>query len=322
MKKFIISSYAAALMAVSGINSAIAQEVESLKVLMIGNSFSICVRHNLPQIVDSFEGKKLLLCSAYIGGCPLNLHVENIANDAEDFKPYTVDINGNVAENRRFEANLPELLKMEQWDVVTIQQASPKSWDFNTYEPYAGQLIEAIRQMAPSAEIVIQQTWSYRNDHAWLKKGSAAWKFDQAEMAARVADAYRQLAEKYQFRVIPVGDAVQNIRSSSKIVFFEPEREQVMALEYPKTPSNEGDVVGGYNWWGEKGEAPALHIDEIHLNPRGEYLQACTWFQSLYGIPAEEITYCPDFISKKEAAALREAAGKAVREYRQCTGVK
>jgi len=47
---------------------------KSLKVLMIGNSFSICVGKNLPQIVSSFPDLELTLCSAYIGGCSLERH--------------------------------------------------------------------------------------------------------------------------------------------------------------------------------------------------------------------------------------------------------
>ena len=41
---------------------------KELKVLMIGNSFSICVGTYLPQIVKSVPGNRLELTSAYIGG--------------------------------------------------------------------------------------------------------------------------------------------------------------------------------------------------------------------------------------------------------------
>src|SRR5574344_634502 len=49
-----------------------------LKVLMIGNSFSVCVLKQMPQIAADL-GCKLDLCSLYIGGCPLVKHAKNLA---------------------------------------------------------------------------------------------------------------------------------------------------------------------------------------------------------------------------------------------------
>lgn len=65
---------------------------------------------------------------------------------------------------KRRKANLPEVIKAAKWDIVTIQQASPVSWDKSKTLPAADELIAYIRKNAPQAEIVIHQTWSYRND--------------------------------------------------------------------------------------------------------------------------------------------------------------
>ena len=63
---------------------------KDLKVLMIGNSFSVCVGVYLPSIVNSVPGHGLELTSAYIAGCPLEKHVANLkkAETEPDFKPY------------------------------------------------------------------------------------------------------------------------------------------------------------------------------------------------------------------------------------------
>ena len=50
---------------------------EPLKVLMIGNSFSICVLREMPACAAS-AGETLDLASLYIGGCPLDRHWENV----------------------------------------------------------------------------------------------------------------------------------------------------------------------------------------------------------------------------------------------------
>ena len=165
---------------------------KDLKVLMIGNSFSICVGRHLPSIVHSVPDNHLLLASAYIGGCDLERHWNNVvqAKDDPDFKPYQANVwdSSIPLESKRFKDNVNHLLTMEKWDVVTIQQASHFSWRPETYEPFAGNLIAFIRENAPQAEIVIQQTWSYRASDPRINEGGA-WGFDQTEMYNRLSDA-------------------------------------------------------------------------------------------------------------------------------------
>ena len=62
-----------------------------LKVLMIGNSFSICNLKQMPQVAKSM-GLKLDLASLYIGGCSLERHWNNVVASANAaFKPYRFD---------------------------------------------------------------------------------------------------------------------------------------------------------------------------------------------------------------------------------------
>ena len=49
---------------------------KDLKVLMIGNSFSVCVGNVLPKIVKSAPDHSLELTSCYISGCTLDRHSE------------------------------------------------------------------------------------------------------------------------------------------------------------------------------------------------------------------------------------------------------
>ena len=110
---------------------------KELKVLMIGNSFSVCVGRNLPQVVKSGPGNSLELTSAQIGGCPLDKHSANLVQAEKDpsFKPYGVTVwnSKNPAKSQTRKGNVNELLKQNQYDIVTIQQASRKSWQYETY---------------------------------------------------------------------------------------------------------------------------------------------------------------------------------------------
>ena len=60
-----------------------------LKVLMIGNSFSVSVMKHIPSCAAS-AGETLDIASLMIGGCPLEKHWNNVekAGDPE-FKPYS-----------------------------------------------------------------------------------------------------------------------------------------------------------------------------------------------------------------------------------------
>ena len=129
-------------------------ERDALKVLMIGNSFSISNFRQMPAVATSM-GKRLTLASMYIGGCSLERHWKNAC--APETKPYQVDI----SDGRHLKSNIPEMLKLEKWDVVTLQQASHDSWRPETYEPFGTNLIGMIRKLCPGAEIVLQETWSY-----------------------------------------------------------------------------------------------------------------------------------------------------------------
>ena len=102
---------------------------------------------------------------------------------------------------------------------------------------------------------------------------------------------YGKLAAKYKLRVIPMGDAVQLFRKYTPVK-FQPSTEK---WEYPKLPSDAGDVVGGSFWRKEaKTGNKKLAFDAHHLNADGHYLQACLWFAFLYGEPAGKITWMPN----------------------------
>ena len=189
---------------------------KSLKVLMIGNSFSICVLKEMPACSVS-AGDTLDLASLYIGGCPLDRHWDNVEKAGDpDFKPYAFSWSyASCADNAAApiaklgnKTNIPQALVADKWDIVTIQQASGKSPFPDSYEPFAGNLIAKIRELAPQAEIVIQQTWSYTP----YDKRLATWKMTPADMHAALKKAYAQLAGRYGLRIIPTGDAVQMYR--------------------------------------------------------------------------------------------------------------
>ena len=311
----------AAIVAVAAL-SASAANAKQLKVLMIGNSFSICVLKEMPQCAAA-AGETLDLASLYIGGCPLDRHWSNIEKAGDpDFKPYKFDYSYASVKDAKDapvaklgkHANIPQTLVADRWDIITIQQASPKSPFPDTYQPYADKLIAKIRELAPQAEIVIQETWSYSPYSERLAK----WNMTPETMYTAVKDAYGKLAHQYKLRVIPTGDAVQLYRQKLPVSYGALlTQKEIAAIKKPNLLDFKGDVVGGSSWRngrkGSKGtEQSKLHLDTIHLNAEGHYLQACTWLAALFGTDITKLPYAPKTLSSEKAKLMRACAAEAV----------
>ena len=270
---------------------------KSLKVLMIGNSFSICNLAQMPPVAASM-GFRLDLASLYIGGCSLERHWHNVvaASTNATFRPYRFD---RVTDGRKVvakgNANIPDALVLDRWDVVTIQQASHFSWQPATYHPFADNLVKKIRELAPQAEIVVQETWSYT---PWDRR-LTQWKMGQDEMYAKLHAAYGDFAKANGFMVIPVGTAVQLYRKSLPVVYTE--------------NSFGGDPCGSAKFERVAGGGWKPKGDVFHFNSEGHYLQALVWAASLYGVDVTKCPYKPDFLDAARAEKMKACAMKAVK---------
>lgn len=288
-----------------------------LKVLMIGNSFTESVMRETPSLAKA-EGLRLDIVQCGIGGCPLEKHWGNVEKAGDkDFRPYGISASFASDPSRQFpkRANVTDMLVAEKWDIVTIQQASGKSAFYDTYQPYADKLIAKIRELAPQAEIVIQETWSYSPYDRRL----AQWKMTPKEMYESLKKAYAQLAEKHGLRTIPTGDAVQLFRDRLPVDYGNVlTKEEIAALKQPATIDFHGDVVGA-SFWGKGRKGKQKNADEVelrcdpsHLNARGHYLQSCVWAGFLFGVDPTTFKYRPESLPEADAKLMRECARDAL----------
>jgi hypothetical protein len=327
-----------ALFAVASLSAA--EKTRSLKVLAIGNSFSNSLMAQLPACAKALPGVELDFATLVIGGCPLERHWKNVVDSKDpEFRPYSVQWSFASAPDKKNhpfgdamkkgKANIPQFLKAVKWDIVTIQQASHASWNEETYQPYADNLIAKIKELAPQAEIRVHQTWAYCNadkricgDATPGKPGS--WGFDQQGMHERLTAAYNKLAEKHHLKVIPSGDAVNAYRKALPVTFKPPTKEQADAFKDGELPDMGGEPVGAYRWgkgpaWSKKAKDNDVHklrCDSIHLNKEGQYLQACTWLAALFDDDLTKLAYKPDFLSEERAALMRKCAAEAAKARR------
>ena len=295
-----------------------ARDRKPLKVLMIGNSFTGSVMSETPAMAKK-AGLRLDIVQCGIGGCPFDRHWSNVEKSGDkSFKPYGIRPSLASGGEAKFpkRANVTDMLVADKWDIVTIQQASGKSAFYDTYQPYADNLILKIRELAPQAEIVIQQTWSYSPYAVRLEK----WKMTPKGMYEALKKSYAQLAAKHSLRIIPTADAVQLFRDRLPVDYGKLlTREEISNIKKPETLDFHGDVVGSSAWkQGRKGkqkdwEKIKLRCDFSHFNARGHYLQACVWLGFLFDVDPTTFTYCPKGLPVADAKLMRECARDALK---------
>lgn len=247
---------------------------DSVKLLTIGNSFADNAVEFLPEFARA-GGKQLTVFKANLGGHSLAQHVsylETFEKNPSDPKghPYKQLMDSRSHEKKNF--SLREALESDDWDVVTIQQVSNLSFKPETYQPYAGTLINYIHKYAPHAVILVHETWAYPEDY--LAKFKAD-NLDQETMYARLKAAYQKLAGENGLQIIPVGDAFQIARSQP--------------------------VPFSLNVAGDK-----------HANAKGKYLAAAVFYEMIFGDNVETVPATRKDISSDEAATLRRIAHQAV----------
>ena len=282
MNKIMVLAVSAAFAFVSA-----AESPKSLKVLTIGNSFSIQMSYTMPPIAKDM-GLGLDIVSLYIGGCSIERHVKNIEKPEEN--PYKMTCSYASADKEKaiaasvsdgkggYLSNIPVMLKADKWDVVTIQQASHFSWQSDSYHPWGDKLVATIRELAPQAKIVVHETWSYtpwdKRFAKWTKEKGET--IDQNVMYERLHKAYGDFAAKYGFEVIPTGTAVQRFRKELPVVYTE--------NSFGGDPCGSAKFVQEDGKWIPKG-------DVFHMNASGNYLQALVWTAKLFGADVTKCNY-------------------------------
>lgn len=171
-----------------------------MQVLAIGNSFSQDATAYLKKISELGKGD-ITVVNLFIGGCPLSRHYRNMLSGE---RAYSMEFNG---QSTGFFVSLDDALLSRDWDVVTIQQASPASPDYDTYQPYLDRLAEYIRECCPKAKLMIHETWAYEEGSARLSKLNYATRSD---MFKDVHSAYAKAAKAIKADgIIPSGPLMQ-----------------------------------------------------------------------------------------------------------------
>ncbi len=173
-----------------------------IKILSIGNSFSCDATRYLMEIANH-TNVDLLSENLYIGGCPLERHYHNSLSNIEE---YELQVNGQCV----YKSSLKSALLKDDWDYVTLQQASPYSTDYATYQPYLNELVKYIKNLCPKAKLVIHQTWAYENGSYKLQDVMGCE--TNVQMFEALQKAYDRAAEDIQaVGMIKSGELMMNL---------------------------------------------------------------------------------------------------------------
>jgi len=205
--------------------------------------------------------------------------------------------------------SLREALESAPWDYVTIQQVSGKSFKPETFEPYAGILVNYIHKYAPTAKVLVLQTWAYRQDHPLLKQEHLT----QQQMFEGLKAAYGGLAARYGLQILPVGEAMQAARALPRWTFTYPDPNFDYANPKPGTlPVETGSLNRGWSWAKDaKTGKTNFVLDAKHCNPSGRFLAASVLYEFLFS-KVRDNTFLPPGVTAEDAAELRRIAQEAV----------
>lgn len=282
-----------------------ALEARTIRLLTIGNSFSRNATHHLGDLAKA-GGHELIHRPIIVGGASLEVHAEKARRHAED--PQAKE--GRYTDG----ASLAELLQADTWDVVTIQQASIKSHNLATYQPFADQLADLIRRLAPQARLHVHQIWAYRSDDPRFTKpsGQPGEPSTRREMHQGLSAAYRATAERLQAVLLPVGDAFDLADSDSQRGFHPDTTFDVTQAQPPALPDQTHSLHVGWRWVKDKSGKSELKMDGHHANLAGEYLGACVWYEVLFGDSPVGNPFLPPGLDPGYARFLQETAHRAV----------
>lgn len=247
---------------------------KTVRILAIGNSFSQdAVEQYLHELADA-EGISTIIGNMFIGGCSLERHVKNARDNAPAYAYRKIGTDGKKRE--RGKMSLEAVLADEDWDYVSLQQASPFSGMYETYEASLPELIEYVKARLPKkTKLMLHQTWAYASTskHSGFKN----YNCNQLTMYQAITDAVKKAAKVNKIKiVIPSGTAIQNARTS---------------------------FIGDH-----------LNRDGHHLDVKiGRYTAACTWFECIFKHNVVGNPYGPEGLDEARKAVAQKAAHAAVK---------
>lgn len=256
---------------------------DTVRVLCIGNSFTVdAVEDYLSPILRSV-GKKVILGYPYKGGTTLEMHMGyiNAKNPIYNYRKIDADGAYTAQANTTFDVGL----KDEAWDYVVIQTDHNYSGVYSHYFPYLTDLMNYVKTNGKNHDpkFFLYMTWAY--DASSTYKDFPLYNNDQMTMYNAILDcAYRAAEQAGIGTVVPAGTAVQNARTT---------------------------------YLGQN-----MNRDGYHMNfEYGRYLVGLTYAAVVLGVDPQTVTYHPTTVSDNLAQLCRDAVTAALAKPKEITSL-
>ena len=253
---------------------AVASVRRSLKILAIGNSFSVdAMRNYLYDVLKSADYDQVILGNLYVGGCSIDTHWNYISSNSGSYEYHKNDDNGKWVTT--YGAKAMDALQDENWDIITVQQVSSNSGMPETFGNLQN-LVNWVNQYKtnPSAKVLWHMTWAYQQDsthEAFPNYGS-----NQLTMYNAIVNTVQNTVLNIDGidGVIPAGTAIQNLRQTSL-----------------------GDTL----------TADGYHLNDQH----GDYTASLTWYAAITGETLDLVDYAPASVVT-DVFTIKRAVGRAI----------
>lgn len=260
------------------------REVKTLKLLTIGNSWSLNATSQLFEIAKDLGYEDIVIGIMYIGGCSLETHYKNAISNATnyDFKKITSGTSRSSEGSTLLDGILDE-----EWDIITFQQSaahvalSDKFTSKDGTVNYLEYLINYVNGHKTNAEakIYYHATWAFANGNTNPNRDEAGYEHmkDQALMD-------QMIAESMQNDVLSLKDENGNTLIDgiiySGIAIAEARKHFGAEFQLYTSP------------------------DGYHLNDMGCYIVGLVWFGTLTG---EDVSSATD-VEESFSSAVDHAA--------------
>jgi hypothetical protein len=255
------------------------------RILMIGNSFCQRYLHELHGMAAA-AGISCRLTSVVAGACILERHWNWCRDGEKHYCVLTMDDDGLRTVDGW---GLDDALALDEWDAISYQDGE---YYYRLYgadsarehmEPYLGNLVKHVRDKFPRASHWFHQVWAYQVGYD--RPAKSPFKVPDAEVQATMHQDLRDMTLEacaaHGLARIPSGDAWALARADRRL------GDTLCANDC----EHDGDVGGG------------------------QYLNACVWFETMFGLSCLGNAYRPPYaLEEGKIEALQEAAHRAVED--------
>ncbi len=248
-----------------------------LRILALGNGFSDDCMAYFYEIATELGFESVDVYNLFKSDCDLATHASNFKNNSTQYTLKHRDknttgwvsaVNYNAA--RALNNNNYE------WDVITVQQECGKSGIVDTYtDGNLDYIIDYVVERYPNVPIVWNMTWAYQSDSE--NTGFAEYNYNQDTMYSEIVSAVETgILTRDDIRaVIPVGTAIQNLRTS---------------------------YIGD-----------TLTRDGYNLNDKeGRLAASMMWVKALTGVDVSASEYKPEGVDDNSLTVIKECVANAV----------